>query len=182
MPKVLAKPPAAKTQTSHSDIFMSIKPEHISNIASRLKNHEYRKYRLPSSVRHIWFYTSAPISSLQYIARISNAKTPGQVPEDGGIGNEDFNAGKKESNFGYEILALWKLEPPISLQQAKVMGYLKGPPQKYCWVPRAFIETFPLGEQNSVFTTGAEEAPAEKQKTILKYLGNSGSNGLSSDL
>ncbi|KAI9856066.1 MAG: hypothetical protein M1813_009286 [Trichoglossum hirsutum] len=178
MPKVTTtRPPAAKAETSHSDIFMSIKPEHISNIAARLKNHEYRSYRLPSSVRHIWFYTSAPVSSLHYIARISSAKVPGQVPEDGGLGNEDFNAGEKVSKFGYEVLALWELEQPISLQQAKARGYLKGPPQKYCWVPQSFIRTFPLGMQNSVFTTGAEEAPTEKQNTISRFPANAGSNG-----
>jgi hypothetical protein len=168
MPKVtLAKPPAAKTEKSHSDIFMSIKPEHISNIASGLKNHEYRSYRLPSCVRRIWFYTSAPISSLHYIARVSSARIPGQVPENGGLGNEDFNAGKKVSKFGYEILALWKLEQPISLVQAKAKGYLKGPPQKYSWVPQTVIRTFPLEKQKSVFT-GNEEAPPEK---------DAGSNG-----
>ncbi|KAH0536171.1 hypothetical protein FGG08_006935 [Glutinoglossum americanum] len=179
MPKVvLAKTPAARTETSHSDIFMSIKPEYISSIASRHKNHEYRNYRLPSSVRRIWFYTSAPISSLHYIARVSSAKTPGQVPEDGGLGNEDFNAGTMGYSFGYEILALWKLEQPVSLQQAKARGYLKGPPQKYCWVPQTVIGAFPLEKQHSVFATGAEEAPAEKREnTISGFLVNVGSNG-----
>jgi predicted transcriptional regulator len=166
MPKV--KPKAEKIKTSHADIFMSIKPEHIANIASRLKNHEYRRYLLPSSVRRIWFYTSSPISSIHYVARISSGKAPGQVPEDGGIGNKDFNAGKKVSKYGYEILELWKLERPISLQQAKAKGYLKGPPQKYCWVPQVAIENCPLDKQNNIFTTGAE-ASAE-QKKISDFL------------
>lgn len=99
----------AKTRaipTGNGDIFMSIKPEHISNIAICAKNHEYRRYLLPSSVRRIWFYTTAPISRIEYVARISHGKLPGEVPEDGGIGNEDFNAGKKVSKYGYEILDL----------------------------------------------------------------------------
>jgi hypothetical protein len=174
MPKVKpSKPKRGKLKTSHSDIFMSIKPEHIANIASRLKNHEYRRYLLPPSVRRIWFYTCAPISSIHYVARISSGKVPGQVPEDGGIGNEDFNAGKVWK-YGYEILELWKLERPISLQQAKEIGYLKGPPQKYCWVPQVVIENCPLDKQNNVFTTGAE-APAE-QKKIFDFLPQIGLN------
>lgn len=145
-------------KTSKADIFMSIKPEHIANIASRIKNHEYRRYLLPSSVRRIWFYTSAPISSVQYVARISSGRVPGQVPEDGGIGNADFNAGKKDcAKYGYEILELWKLEPRISLQQAKAKGYLKGPPQKYCWLPQVVIEDLPLERQEHVFATGAKD-------------------------
>ena len=175
MPKVKhSNPKTEKVKTSHTDIFMSIKPEHIANIASRLKNHEYRRYSLPPSVRRIWFYTSAPISSIHYVARVSRGKVPGQVPEDGGIGNEDFNAGKKVSKYGYEILELWKLERPISLQQAKEMGYLKGPPQKYCWVPQVVMENCPLNKQNIVFTTGTE-APAE-QKKIFDFLPHMGVN------
>ncbi|KAI9854236.1 MAG: hypothetical protein M1813_001321 [Trichoglossum hirsutum] len=138
MPKVNAiKPPVEKTETSHGDIFMSTRPEHISNIAARLKNHD------------------SPVSSLRYIARISSAKVPGQIPEDGGLGNEDFNAAKA-SKFGYGILALWELEQPISLQQAKARGYLKGPPQ-------------------NVFTTEAEEAPTEQK--ISGFPADAGSNG-----
>jgi hypothetical protein len=161
------KPPVKRAKTSQTDVFMSIFPEHIDNIASRLKNHEYRKYLLPSSVQRIWFYTTAPVSSVYYVACISGGKVPGQVPEDGGIGNEDFNAGKKVSKYGYEILELWKLVEPISLEHAKMKGYLNGPPQKYCWVSLAVIEDYPLDKQINVFTTDAK-IPAE-QKTISDF-------------
>jgi len=175
MPKVapLRNRQSGNVKTSHADIFMSIKPEHITNIASRLKNHEYRRYLLPSSVHRIWFYTSAPISSIHYVARISRGKVPGKVPEDGGIGNEEFNAGKV-SKYGYEILELWKLERPISLQHAKAEGYLRGPPQKYCWVPQVVVEDFPLAGQNHVFTTGAD-VPA-RQRNFVDFLTNTDSN------
>ncbi|KAG9257377.1 uncharacterized protein F5Z01DRAFT_384352 [Emericellopsis atlantica] len=89
--------------TKH-DIFMSIKPAHMENIASGLKNHEYRKYKLPDEVRRIWFYTTAPTSAVCYIAEVSCAKEPGEVPENGGIGNADFNADR------YEIADQRKIE------------------------------------------------------------------------
>ncbi|KAL2842643.1 hypothetical protein BJX68DRAFT_244620, partial [Aspergillus pseudodeflectus] len=85
------------SQTSKQDILMSIKPTHMTNIALGKKNHEYRRYLLPSSVRRLWLYTTAPVSRIEYVARISRGKTRGQVPEDGGIGNADFNAGNKVS-------------------------------------------------------------------------------------
>lgn len=176
MPKE-AKPskhPAAKTPTSQTDIFMSIKPEHITNIASGRKNHEYRQYLLPPTIRRIWFYTTAPISAIHYVAQISRGKLPGHVPEDGGIGNEDFNAGKKVSKYGYEILKLWELQSPmISLSRAKEKGYLKGPPQKYCYVPEVVLQDWPLSEQKSVLTREAE-APPEQNK-ISDFLANVGS-------
>lgn len=76
---------------------MGIKPEHITNIAVGAKNHEYRRYLLPSSIRRIWFYTTAPVSQIEHVACISHGKIPGKVLEDGSIGNEDSNAGKKVS-------------------------------------------------------------------------------------
>ncbi|GFF41869.1 hypothetical protein IFM46972_06685 [Aspergillus udagawae] len=127
------------TRTSKEDILMSIKPEHMSNIAAGRKNHEYRGYLLPSSVRRLWLYTTAPISRIEYVARISRGKTRGEVAEDGGIGNADFNAGRKVSKYAYEILELWKLREPISLASAISSGFLKGPPQKYCWAPVALL-------------------------------------------
>lgn len=135
---------------SHADIFMSIKPEHMANIASGAKNHEYRRYLLPSSIHYIWFYASAPISAIQYVARISRGKAPGEVPEDGGLGNMDFNAGKKQSKFGYEILALWKLGEPITLRQAISRGFLKGPPQKYTFVSKQVCGEWELERQTRV--------------------------------
>ncbi|OXV10758.1 hypothetical protein Egran_01483 [Elaphomyces granulatus] len=175
MPKAKSSTPRARhVNLSHTDIFMSIKPEHMANIATRLKNHEYRRYLLPSSVRRIWFYTSAPASSIHYVARISAGKVPGQVPEDGGIGNEDFNAGKKVSKYGYEILELWKLVQPISLHQARSRGYLKGAPQKYCWLPNTVLESYPLEKQDNIFTTGVQ-ASAE-QKKMSDFFTNTGSS------
>jgi predicted transcriptional regulator len=142
---------------STSDIFMSIKPEHMQNIASRSKNHEYRSYLLSSSIQHIWFYTSSPTKQIQYVARISPGKEPGEVPDDGGTGNADFNAGMKSSKYGYEILALWRLNTPVSLERAVAEGFLKGAPQKYCWVSVDFLVKYPLERQVLLFPKVVDE-------------------------
>ncbi|KAJ5488280.1 hypothetical protein N7453_011734 [Penicillium expansum] len=137
---------------STSDIFMSIKPEHMQNIVSGSKNHEYRSYLLPSTIQHIWFYTTSPIKRIEYVARISPGKVPGEVPDDGGIGNAEFNTGLKESKYGYEILTLWRLKMPVSLEKALVEGFLKGAPQKYCWVSLDFLGRFLLDGQDLLFS------------------------------
>ncbi|GIJ92099.1 hypothetical protein Asppvi_011074 [Aspergillus pseudoviridinutans] len=158
------KPSSSKTRptrTSKEDILMSIKPEHMSNIAAGRKNHEYRGYLLPSTVRRLWLYTTAPISRIEYVARISRGKTRGEVAEDGGIGNEDFNAGRKVSKYAYEILELWKLREPISLASAISSGFLKGPPQKYCWAPVALLANYSLPRQDHLFCREVQENPHE---------------------
>ncbi|KAL4862893.1 hypothetical protein BDV12DRAFT_178212 [Aspergillus spectabilis] len=159
-------PPSSRSRsirTSKHDIFMSIKPEHISNIANRTKNHEYRRYLLPSTVQRIWFYTTAPFSRLEYIARISHGKTRGEVPEDGGLGNTEFNAGLKVSKYGYEILELWRLREVIPLKEAIGTGYLRGAPQKYCWVPVELLQSCPLERQVEVFCRGKGEERGRRE-------------------
>jgi hypothetical protein len=75
-------PPSVKT-----DIVISIKKEHMENIVSRVKNHEFRKYNISSNIERMWyvdiverlvavhfgcyrFYVSAPEQTLRYIAVI----------------------------------------------------------------------------------------------------------------
>jgi hypothetical protein len=134
---------------------MSIKPEHINNIVSQVKNYEYRNYLLPSTVRCIWFYTSAPAQEIRYVAAVGPGKRPGEVEEDGGLGNGDFNAGRMAAKFGYKILELRELQQPLGLSVLKSSGYLKGPPQKYCWASQSMMAGNSLDEQKLLFT----EAP-----------------------
>lgn len=129
-----------------TDILMSIKPEHMANIATGVKNHEYRKYLLRASVRRIWFYTTHPHSRIEYVAQISPGRKPGEVPEDGGLGNDDFNAGKKVSKVGYAIEKLWKIVPAVSFAMARQCSSLKAPPQKYNYAPAALVDRCALDD------------------------------------
>jgi hypothetical protein len=57
---------------------------------------------------------------------------PGEVPTDPhGIGNEEFNAGVKESKFGYPILELYELVSPVTLNEMKARWGFNGAPQGY---------------------------------------------------
>ncbi|KAF4447830.1 hypothetical protein F53441_8696 [Fusarium austroafricanum] len=99
-----------------TDALLSIKPVHLANIVSRQKNHEYRKYRLRDGVTRLWLYETSDgggRSSITHIAVIpaSERRTPGSVPtEPFGIGNAEFNAGLKQSKYGYPILELYELD------------------------------------------------------------------------
>jgi hypothetical protein len=124
----------------------------MHNIATRRKTHEFRKYLIPGTVQRMWFYTSAPVQRLQYIAEISKGKRPGGIkPDDLGIGNEEFNAGEKESKFGYEILHLYQLKEHLNLEDLRARKFLKGPPQKYQWVSEEMMRQIPWEEQQKMF-------------------------------
>lgn len=140
------------TKNARADILISIMPVHMANIASRVKTHEFRRYLIPTSVKRMWFYTTAPSQCVQYIAVISNGKKPGEInAADISLGNDDFNAGRKESKYGYEILQLYELEEPLSLQDLIERGFVKGAPQKYQWVPEEMLNSIQLEKQNKIF-------------------------------
>ena len=68
-----------------------------------------------------------------------------------GLGNDDFNAGKKESEYGYEILHLYELDESLSLQKLVERGFVNGPPQKYQWVSEEMLNSIQLEKQNKIF-------------------------------
>ena len=61
--------------------------------------------------------------------------TPGSVPtEPFGIGNADFNAGLKESRYGYPILSLFELVHPVTLAEMKTRWAMGGAPMGWRYV------------------------------------------------
>jgi hypothetical protein len=129
-------------ETLKTDIIISIHPQHVANIVSGAKDHEYRNYLLPHQVKRLWIYTTSPISAIQYVAEISHGKRPGSLTNEKGLKNAEFNQGKLESEakYAYEILKLEVLAECITLNQLKANGWLGGPPQKYCYVKKPMAE------------------------------------------
>ncbi|KAF2801559.1 uncharacterized protein BDZ99DRAFT_469562 [Mytilinidion resinicola] len=124
-----------------TDVLLAIKPVHLANIASRQKNHEYRKYRLRDAVTRLWLYETGDggkgRASITHIAVIpaSVRHTPGSVPtEPFGIGNTDFNAGLKESKYGYPVLELYELFRPVTLAEMKSQWGMGGAPMGWRYV------------------------------------------------
>ncbi|KAK0718711.1 hypothetical protein B0T21DRAFT_351517 [Apiosordaria backusii] len=109
-----------------TDVLIAIKPIHLANIVSQKKNHEYRKYRLRDEVVRLWLYETKEggdgRASITHIAVIPEGvrHTPGTVPtEPFGIGNDDFNAGLKQSKYGYPVLEVYELVKPVTLAEMK---------------------------------------------------------------
>ncbi|EON97217.1 hypothetical protein UCRPA7_7323 [Phaeoacremonium minimum UCRPA7] len=125
-------------QTDRSDIIISIHPEHVERIAAGTKNHEFRDYRIPQTVSRIWIYVTKPVCELQYMAIISEAKQPGEINDEKGVGNAEFNKGKM-SKFAYELQQVYQLNNPVSIETMKENGWVGAPPQKYIYVPPAVV-------------------------------------------
>lgn len=86
-------------------------------------------------------YPHADIS--RHIAVIPAAirHTPGSVPtEPFGVGNTEFNAGLKESKYGYPILEVYELVHPVTLVEMKSRWGMGGAPMGWQYVERNLWE------------------------------------------
>ncbi|KDR70139.1 hypothetical protein GALMADRAFT_254978 [Galerina marginata CBS 339.88] len=141
---------SSSSGTSKADILISIKPVHMNNIVERKKNHEFRKYLISNTVERMWFYVSSPDSTLRYIATIGHGKSPGEIEDEEGLGNADFNAGLKVSKYGYEIKELYQLNEPLALTEMKER-YGASCPQRFSYVSEKMIGSIVLEEQIRLF-------------------------------
>jgi hypothetical protein len=166
----------------HSDVFISIHPQHVTNIVNRTKDHEIRVWLMPDTVRRIWIYETAPVSTLKYMAVIGPAKRPGEILDERGIGNAEFNAKVDRTQYAYEILELYELADPLSLAQLKANEWVGGAIRKYEWVrpvvldnlmanlkPPLFVEA--SWEQSGLpsTVTDTQEAEAQLLNTIRQF-------------
>ncbi|KAF8693831.1 hypothetical protein AX14_002267 [Amanita brunnescens Koide BX004] len=141
---------SSSSASSKEDILISIKPIHMNNIVERKKDHEFRKYMISKTVQHMWLYVTVPDRTLRYIATISNGKKKGEVDQENGIGNADFNAGLKESIAAYEIKELYQLKEPLPLAELQ-KRYGVAAPQRYTYVPGKMMEDIVLEDQIRLF-------------------------------
>jgi predicted transcriptional regulator len=126
--------------TARSDIFISIHPVHVKKIVNGTKNHEFRGWKAPDTVVRVWIYETKPESRLRYMARISQANKPGEIKDETGVGNAEFNRGeKKGKKFAYELLELYELNNPVSYANMKEYGWIKVAPQTFSFVPPAVV-------------------------------------------
>ncbi|KAF9535307.1 hypothetical protein CPB83DRAFT_841546 [Crepidotus variabilis] len=148
--KVSSSSKTSSPDRVYTDAILAIRPEFVKLIASREKNHEYRAYKMRDTVERIWLYETAPGSSIAYIMETGKPKTPGQVNDSTGVGNDDFDKGLKKSKFGYPVKGLYKLKAPLKPDVLKAKFSIS-PPQGLVYVTKPLFEAFSLDEMEKVF-------------------------------
>ncbi|KAI8952923.1 hypothetical protein F4801DRAFT_538840 [Xylaria longipes] len=150
-------------QTPRSDIMVSLHPEHIARIVDRTKNHEFRAWKIPQQVNRIWVYITRPESELKYMCLFGEPKMPGEIKDEKGVGNVDFNQGKMAAKFAYEILQVYELNNPVSLDEMKRKGWVVGAPQKYTYIPPAVVGELTANLRCALFEDKSQSQSAPTQ-------------------
>ncbi|KAI0594122.1 hypothetical protein F4775DRAFT_586303 [Biscogniauxia sp. FL1348] len=146
-------------QTPRSDIMVSLHPEHVSKIVDRTKDHEFRSWKIPPEVSRIWIYITKPVYELRYMCIFGPPKVPGEIQDEAGIGNADFNKGKQVMKYAYEILQVYQLNNPVSLEEMKSKGWVSSAPQKYAFIPPAVVGELTANLRCALFGGDAGDAP-----------------------
>lgn len=147
---------AMPAATGRTDIFISVHPEHARRIADGTKDHEFRGWKMPVTVCRAWIYVTKPESRLRYMACVGPAKGRREIRE-GGLGNAEFNRGKGNARFAHEILELYELNNPVSMNRMRENGWWEAPPQRYSFVPPVVVSQLQANLRCRVLPRDAEE-------------------------
>ncbi|RKF63215.1 hypothetical protein OnM2_027082 [Erysiphe neolycopersici] len=141
-------------RTSESDIFLSIDPQRVIEILNRVRNHETRRYKLPPPVCRVWLYERHPVCAVKYMAEISSPKFPGDIMNEDGKGNKEFNSRKSAGSWcAYEILQMYELSDPLTLEDLKSKEWLKKAPLPMKWtkIPPAVADELVANIKKPIF-------------------------------
>ncbi len=118
----------------------------MQQIVNGEKTFEFRKYRIADSVKRIWFYRTAPYSSIEYVCEILPVRTrnPGDEPlPDHGLGNQEYNNRDKAwegYDYAYQILSVYQLAHPLTMAQLRAEHGMKSAPRGLVYTPASITE------------------------------------------
>jgi hypothetical protein len=94
---------------------------------------------------HLSFF----VCPCRHVMVTARPKTPGEVCDPTGIGNDDFDRGLKASKFGYPVLGLYQLKTPLKPAAMKEFGL--STPQGLMYATKKLIEGMPLEDMDKLF-------------------------------
>jgi len=180
---------AMAPRTANSDVFVSMPPQTLTSILSRTRTHETRNWALPPGVVRLWIYETKPVCALKYMCSIGPALRPGQITDETGLGNREFNKKSERGNWrAYEIMAIYELLDPMELAVLLQREWFKQPPRTFSRVGPAVADELvgnlkpPLFDKMEVeeepglnpqtppsSQTDTQEAEAQLLNTIKQY-------------
>lgn len=168
--QVATKKPKQSTKASiiRRDVILPMQEPYMQQIVTGMKTYEFRKYLINRNVERIWFYRTAPHSSIEYICEILPARTRTASDEpldEDGSGNKEYN--ERHGDYdGYdyayskstwwkvkvicgthtlilsysEILSVYKLGHPITLAELRETYEMKSAPRGLVYTPQSILD------------------------------------------
>ena len=127
-------------------------------IVDRTKTHEFRSTLYPASVLRIWFYQTAPTSTLTYICEVDPglARDPAHPLPLNGHRNKEFNDGTEPDwsgkMYAYKVRSCYKVRDPLSLEKLKKTYHYGSAPRGMVYVTEKLMEDIIWNEQDLFWT------------------------------
>lgn len=119
---------------------------YMQQIVTGQKTYEFRRYQLKPHVKRVWFYRTAPHSSIEYVCEILPARTRGRgdkpLDEDG-LGNKEYNERHKDYDgydYAYKILSVYRLEQALTLDHLRLSHGFKSAPRGMVYAPASITD------------------------------------------
>lgn len=152
------KPPRDEQHSQvYSDIILPMQDPYMTQIINGSKNYEFRKYRLKPSVQRIWFYRTAPHSSITHICETLPAQTRNNLLDrpldEDGLGNAEFNNRHPDwegYDFAYKMVSVYALRKAISLREMRESFGFRAAPRGPVYLPRSIARSVDWREQELV--------------------------------
>jgi hypothetical protein len=131
----LSRTKKKSTALIRTDAILAIDDKYMAQIVRGEKPFEFRTFRINEQVKAGQTYMVLYDSEIRYVCEIGAMSTRGKGHEplpEGPLGNKEFNEFHKDwdrYDFAYEILAVYELEKPVSLQMMKTVYGMKVAPQ-----------------------------------------------------
>lgn len=157
-PQIMAPVRSRKSKIKvHTDVILpTLEHPYMNQIISGEKNYEFRTYLIKPSVKRVWFYLTAPSSSIKYVCEIGPARTrnPGDKPLDEDcVGNKEFNENHKDwerYDFAYQILSIYELTEPITLVNMRDRYGMRSAPRGMMYVPEVLVKDVAWDKQKKL--------------------------------
>lgn len=139
-----------------SDVILPMRDPYMDQIIDGTKNYEFRKYKLKNSVKRIWFYRTAPHSSITHVCETLPARTrhSGDFPlEEDGLGNMEFNSRHKDwdgYDYAYKMVTVRELQNPIPLAEMIAKHGFKIAPRGRLYLPLSIQDAVNVKKQKLV--------------------------------
>ena len=147
---------ALDERPANSDVILPMGDPYMAQIIDGTKTHEFRRYCLKPGVERIWFYRTAPHSSITHACETLPARTrnPGDLPlDEDGLGNVEFNDRHEDwdgYDFAYEMVTVYELLRPIFLKEMKDEYGLKSAPRGFVYLPTSISDAVDWKHQKLV--------------------------------
>ncbi|KAL8284330.1 hypothetical protein RB597_001581 [Gaeumannomyces tritici] len=147
--------------SERSDVVVTMHPSRVQEVVEGMRNHEFRATRFPRSVVRTWIYVGRPAQELRYMATLGPSRTMGQIDPNTGLGNAEFNEGKRMAGgvakFAYELVQVYELSNPVSLDRMRESGWTEGQDERsHRFLPPAVVGQLLANLRCALFDDGEQ--------------------------